>query len=160
MPQPSTHQANRAPGDLKLNLRNSFESETWDDNASVIYAATPDLTVDTVAIGGTLVVCSISVGTPVQARFQVEAQVHAHANGGAVIWNSFVRLATIDTIWSEVMRWPSGFSSNVVWTGPIDVAPGQYTLDIKLVVDALSPTGVDFYNKRLLIRRGRKPSTV
>lgn len=155
---PVTPQANRAPNSLARNLRNSFESEAWDDNASVVWEAPTDLTSDTIAAGAALVVCSFQIGTPIEARLQLEAQVHGAVSGGAGIWSAYIRQDTVDTIWSETMRWPDGLSSNVVWTGTVDVAAGVYTFDINISVDALS-VGIPFRNKRLICRRGRKPSS-
>lgn len=157
--QVSTPQANRAPNDLSRNLRNSFESEAWDDNASVVWEAPGDLGIDTVTAGNSLVVCSVEIGTPVDARLHLEAQVYGIVAGGAGIWSAYIRQATTDMIWSETLRWPDGFANNVVWTGTVDVAPGKWEFDIEITVDALS-VNMDFYNKRLICRRGRKPSTV
>lgn len=154
----STPQANRVNPTQASILRNNYESELWDDNASVLWEAPTDLTIDTVNTGATLDVCELEVGTQVDCRFHVIAQAHALVAGGAGIWSGMITVDGVDQISSEVMRWPDGLSSNVVWTGTVDLTAGLHTLGIRLGVDAAS-VNIDFYNKRLIVRRGRKPST-
>lgn len=155
----TTSQSNRAPGDLALNLRNSFESEIWDDNASVVFVA-KDLLVDSVVAGATLDVCSLVIGTPVKCRVEVHAQARAEAGAATSIWSAAVRQDTVLTdISSSTNTWPAGFAANISWFGELDLEPGKYTLDIRISVDAAS-ADMDFYNKKLLVRRGRKPSNV
>lgn len=158
MAGPNTPQANRAPSNAARVLRNSFEDEIWDDNASIVFEAT-DLTGDTIAAGAGLTVCNLEVGTPVPSRFEISAQVRA-TSGSAVNWTATVRNGGVltDTS-SQAVIWPAGFSELVAFKGTIDVEPGLYTLDIRIEQDAAS-NSADFYNKRLIVRRGRKPSTV
>lgn len=154
-----TPQSNRAPADLALNLRNSFESEIWDDNASVVFVA-KDLLVDTIVAGATLAVCSLEVGTPVKCRLEVHAQARAEAGGATSIWSAAVRQDTVATdVSSSTNTWPAGFAANIAWFGEIDLEPGKYTLDMLISVSSLS-ANMDFYNKKILARRGRKPSSV
>lgn len=152
MPNTSAPTAIRAQAPT---LRDKWESELWDDLPLTVYNEAPDDAVDVVVAGTTLVVCSFSLSTYVPSRLQVTAQAMAYLTAGASVWSAQVRLDTVNSIWSEVQRWPAGFSSTLTWNGTIDVNPGTYTLDIELSVDALG-TDIEFYQKRLIVRRGRR----
>lgn len=135
--------------------RSQFEQELWDDIANVIYLA-ENAAPQTVAGGGSLIVCSLDIPCPVKCRLDIIAQSTAFLNAGTpptFEWGAYVRVDGIDTIDMGFARQATNTGFPVTWFGAVDVDPGTRVVDIILYPD----TTMDFYYKRLKVRRGRTP---
>ncbi len=158
MPNPTAPSAYRKLDTKETAFRQSGETEQWDDLALVVFSAT-DEGLDTVVAGGTLTTCTLIVASPVPCRLDMHAMTMGVATGGGGIWSAFVRVDAANTSWSETQRMAAGTSATCSWFGVVDVTAGSHTLDIKFTVDALS-VAMDFYAKRLQVRRGRPVPSV